>query len=391
VLGVRPSVECSLKLLNPTPGQIRAQTRELVREVCSVLCPSPGAHGRASVQGVESRLSMELYATEEHILRCKQAGDSIPLDVYRDRRNLIKRLADTLAWQFFGHESHRLRVYAAQPPISFMAGKSGYWAEREAISHLWSAPQVAFVLQNDITNVLRVGDVAVLTDSGAVRLLELKSGRVANERLETQKSRFEAISDYLRTDYTESVFDKPMHAIEVPHSVETYWGVLQDVADAARANGHAYQRCDEFVTIVCSRLGMSGIDTPLKELKPEHPGDRITTGLLNRHFDSMDNDVLRFVEPPTAFGLRPETAFDLAVGDTICAVLLRLSSVERRLREQGFVTGWKGGKFRVNYSVDSGFEVGDRLWSRVLYGLLSAESFLQIVGGAASTTGSKHY
>jgi hypothetical protein len=137
---------------------------------------------------------------------------------------------------------------------------------------------------------------------------------------------------------------------------------------------------------VCSRQGMAGMETALSRLSPQSERPHVALGILNRHFDAMEADGLRFIAPPTAFELTAETAHDLAVGDLICAVLLHVPALERRLQQEGLISVWQRDRLRVQDASGRGIVIGG-LMDRVTYGLLSTDCFVQILGEVVRTVG----
>src|SRR5688500_11036444 len=106
-----------------TPGRVRAETRRMARGLCAHIAPHPR---REAAQVVEAALARWIPEAEESMLGLKDAGAPALFEAYAERRLILKRLADGLAWHLFGWDEHWMRQQAFHPPISYAARKLGF-------------------------------------------------------------------------------------------------------------------------------------------------------------------------------------------------------------------------------------------------------------------------
>jgi hypothetical protein len=367
-----------------TPGRIRAATRGIARRVCSGIAPFP--HPRTA-QSIEAELSTLIVDAEESLLQQKGTdADPAVASAYYERRLILKRLADGLAWHMFGADEHWMKQQSEHPPISYMARKSGYTSEREAITSLLTRPDVIFAMQNDATNVLRCYDVTFVNRDWEVNSIEVKTStaRDDSERAARQQSRVRAIAKYLRTDKTTELFPEARVAVNVDVTPSYYWEQLEAAVIGAQERGHSVTCCDDAVALVCNKRGKPPDHTEVRRIigwqKPW-----VTFGLLNRHLDSMDSDEVVSVRPLTAFEMSPEAVFRLCVGDVNAMTLVNLDRMLQLLESRGLHMDNKGNGLRWQFCLEANerFVLGGGPWLRLIYSLLSVPAFVNLVDGAA--------
>ena len=165
-------------------SHIKKETDEVVKDLyLSLRWP---ILTKNEAQKLEVILSTSIVQAEEKILFYKKSSDTDIEEAYQERRAILKRIADGLACKFFGFDEHLLRVYAMSDAPGFMAGKSGYLSERKAIQGTYSFSEIKFAIQNDITNILRVGDITLLLPDEIILPIEIKSGKRGRKRLRKQ-------------------------------------------------------------------------------------------------------------------------------------------------------------------------------------------------------------
>jgi hypothetical protein len=365
-----------------TPGRIRAETRRMARWICAHIAPHPRPE---TGHTVELALSQWIPEAEESILslRDSDAESTILVEAYADRRRILKRLADGLAWHMFGFDEHWMRQQPAHPPVSYIARKAGSERERLAVESLLQRPDVLFAMQNDLTNVLRFHDVTYLDDEFQVHSIEVKSSSRwdSTPRTTRQRERNRALAEYLRTD--ESVLPDGQRRRAIPVDVEPsyYWNDLERTVREARIKGASWTHCDDIVAIVANTRGEQ---VPYESTLRGWQKPSLTFGVLNRHFDGMNDDELVAIRPVTAFEISHDVLYPITVGDVVVMALVNLDNLRKAFVERGLTVAVNSDlQWRVSISEHEEITLLAGLWHRLLYSLMSVPSFVAIVEGAA--------
>ena len=132
------------------------------------------------------------------------------------REQVIRKIADSIAWQLFRHAHHvARRFYMGQPltPISSSNLQSGI----EFVKHFNTSNPQGFALLTDITSFIQIGDVLMLDPNGekaGLHIVELKEGRVNYENREFLNFYYETGCDralhYFHQDKGKKQFEQLM-------------------------------------------------------------------------------------------------------------------------------------------------------------------------------------
>jgi hypothetical protein len=351
----------------------------MARRLCAHIAPHPRPE---TAQSVELALSRWIPEAEESMLSFNDSGSPTLLEAYAERRLILKRLADGLAWHMFGSDGHWMRQQAAHPPISYAARKLGFQREREAVASALQRPDVLFAMQNDLTNVLRFHDVTFIDSEWSVHSVEVKSSTrwESTPRAERQRARTRALAEYLRTDETAALDGPPRRAISVDVDYAHYWAELERAVKDADANGKSWTYCDDAVAILCNKKGQPA---PYDSVLTEWSKPSVTFGVLNRHMDSMDDDELVTVRPVTGFEISADALYPIVVGDVVAMTLVNLDHLRHAFAARGLTVEVKPDlQWRVSISPDETIDLLGGLWARLIYSLMSVPTFVAIVEGA---------
>lgn len=184
----------------------------------------------------ETKRSLSLEITPEI-----KAHISGKLEDYRSVRFLLRCTGDAIACIFLNRWDIKPQWY--RQDAGFISGKRGLSRELEILKGLFKHGEVAVL--NDVTNVLRFGDITHFHDGQfstyEVKLSKSKSGRTAR-----QKRKLKALHDYMRTDETTDLYKmdhkltrKAGHASERDHLNE-----LNLVISKAAKNGRCIKKVE---------------------------------------------------------------------------------------------------------------------------------------------------
>lgn len=387
--------------------QNRRNPTELYRRLSSL------SNAKAEAQRLEEDLYHDIVEAEEAIFGGKKTGDKALESQERQRRALLKRIADGLAWKYFASRDRlAVKIFAIHPAPGFMAGKKGVPAEREALEDLKRMDEIDFVIQNDITNILRSGDLTFCAGP-IVEQIEIKSGgekSFGTDRAKRQTERRVAIENYLRTGVTEHDSLMPNEAKEdvlrraaslqsnlglanppqpnlgprshtsIPGERSYHWQAMGDVLREAKARGRSWGVVDRGVILI----GWSGMDPrealvrSMSEIA-ERSGwtaPHMMMGLLSEQFRPLENEILRFTTPITAFEVEAEAVAGLIEGSSDCCVIVDTNVVAKLFAESGYKAECDGGRWTVRSSGDWVMQLGLNPWNEVLYALETLPSFV---------------
>lgn len=371
------------------------------------------SNSKAEAQRLEEDLFHSIVEAEEAILGSKKIGNKALESQERHRRALLKRIADGLAWKYFAsRDRFAVKIFAIHPAPGFMAGKKGVPAEREALEDLRQLDEIDFVIQNDITNILRSGDLTYCVGP-IVEQIEIKSGGAksfATDRAKRQTERRDAIANYRLTGVTEHDSLMPNDAKEdvlrraasiqsslglanppqpslgprshtsIPGERSYHWQAIGDVLREAKARGRSWQVVDRGVILI----GWSGMDRKeafilsMSEIV-ERSGwiaPNIMFGLLSEQFQPLENEILRFTTPITAFEAEAGAVAGLIEGASDCCVIVDTNVVAKLFAERGYKAECDGGNWTVSSNGDWVMQLGLNPWNEVLYALETLPSFV---------------
>lgn len=103
----------------------------------------------------------------------------------------------------------------------------------------------------------------------------------------------------------------------------------------------------------------------------------IRFGSLNRHFDNLDRDRLRFIIPFTYFDINPQAGMPVLLGDIVTYTLLDENRVNHELERKGYKFHYDDQRLMMTSPNGLISETGQSMWDRAIYGLLSLQSFVE--------------
>jgi len=365
-----------------TPADLYRQLRALSGE-------------KAEAQRLEYALFLEIIGCEEAIQHAKNAGERRAEPLLRQRRARLKRVADGLAWKYFRDNELGLKMFAVNPAPGFMFGKKGVSAEREQLDIIKDLAVIDFVIQNDITNILRSGDLTFRAGT-IVQPIEVKSGAGSffTDRAKRQTERREALLKYIETGTTnhQSLLTGnggPRQHIHVPETRGRYWATLDEVFESARERGTDWRVADDGVILI----GWHGISEKeaISYCMPEIMNQsgwvrpKIMMSQLSEQFKPLENDILRFAMPVTAFEVQEAVVADLLDGVFDICMLVDINRVAKMFADRGYPAVCDGGHWKISTGGDWTIEGTLVSWNRVLYELQTTQSFVDTTTASFET------
>lgn len=323
--------------------------------------------------------SKELLSIQEAIadaiISAEAGGPQFPND---DKKNHIEKLrlyADGLVWrEIHPHTIRQLAKNVATPKSILSQGSSFDAVRRSARRYVDLLGFPVFIA--DITNVIRVGDVIVVTDIEKPLIVEVKSHLPRPEHLMQgrrgrQISRSLAIQRYLQTGKAKLFGDDIyMTEMETPYRALRNWNAITYICQEALRKGFSRIELSEHETIWA--YSSNEFESVLEDVRLHHNEESASifgtsAGLMNM----VDGNFA----PPSAWPIPAGLQFALVEEDIVLAHLLDTAAFD------GATSGGKSMDIRLGQdfpvvvkSAEREYPLSLRFLYDVVYGYETTES-----------------
>ena len=245
----------------------------------------------------------------------------------------LRLYADGLVWLILHPHVIRQMAKNADVPKSLLQQGDAFDLVLQSAQHYFETLEVP-VLIADITNVLKIGDLVVVTDTEAPLIVESKKRLPKPEHLMQgrsgrQISRAMGTMKYLK-EGSAKVFGDEHHrlVIESPTKARRNWGVIDEVCKEGLRNGWAEVVLSQHEVMWAYRRGMEERLEPVLQARGSESETFLgtTLGLMNRR-DGL-------FSPPGVWPVSPEVRFALLEEDLVLTHLLDMNAF-RRKRDSG--------------------------------------------------------
>lgn len=285
-------------------------------------------HGQGGPQQGGTKQDLKMVSTE--------------LFLYRAYANVIRSVADGVAWRALGYDRAVLRALC-QNRGSQQITSPGTVEELREWSRQFDRGQGIAIL-NSLTNWLTYGDITVVRNDGSVEVIEVKSSETSSSRVVRQRQKMREVVTFLSTgkgslegkDVEVCTLDIiPENGLDVLH------GLLQQTSNPP---GYAVTRLSNSIYIECVDFRVIADDGG-RRLSEQC--ELLTADWIERGDDVHPGDsheCLGFspnLAPFSVFPFAPAICVDLLTGAKAYRVLLNLSAVAREFehRDWEVVTG----------------------------------------------------
>ncbi len=245
---------------------------------------------------------------------------------YKKLITLIKMIGDGIAFVYV--DKYNIKPFAFKQNSGFISGKEGLKNELKTLRYFYDNNIIAIL--NDITNSLRYGDITVPLAQYPY-IVEVKSSKNTNKRIERQKQNIANLMRYIETDKGKGIYDENIEMIRVDiHSKE-----LNHVRDFNKCIEHAYKygNCIEEI-----ETGLMYY-IECQECDFEIIAKTITTKMKEPIFFFLNE------EKYNTLGYYPFTLsiesrshlIDFYNGDILLNVIIDLKVVEQKLYDKGLI------------------------------------------------------
>lgn len=304
-------------------------------------------------------------------------------------------LGDVMALKLLDQDT--IKHFAGYQSAGFISGKSGLQAEVDAARHFFAEGYL--VLFNDLTHSLRLGDLT-LRKGERVQTFEVKSNprEYFSKEAVRQISTPIVIHQYLKHGVTpvpvslpdktldQAGFDSSDHKAGYAIQLDSEIVEKRNFDIAGTVFKAVYKspvvQIDRGVThyLGCRKRNIVELRRKLEEMT--RPGDWIVSNLRKRVVEYGDL-------PPFGLYFKPESTVDVITGEVVIVTVFSMQDLADQLKTKNITLSWERKyrdffpmEFKPNYSLEGEFKVQTHNicqwhWLRVLYSLLSLETFVE--------------
>lgn len=166
----------------------------------------------------------------------------------------IKEIIDAIVFSLFDKSDLKMLCY--KQSAGFIGGKTGLKKELEIFERFFNNGYITIL--NDLTNCIRYGDLTIY-NNGLPSLLEVKSSKNTNQRIERQKDCIKEKMEVIENDQIDNFLnsDLKFRRIYTSCKEKNYKTELIDLIREAYCNGHAYKEFEEGLHYIVEYKGMN--------------------------------------------------------------------------------------------------------------------------------------
>jgi hypothetical protein len=240
---------------------------------------------------------------------------------------ISKQIGDSIAWRYLNNDRVLIQLLSEHPATGYVdeTVKGDFAIAQELIKQNGD-----IVLVNDITNVLRFGDLTIIKPT-SFEVLETKYGKASskNKRSRRQKNNLEQLRSFINTGYRDKEGRKE-YILSFNGPISTYHSILAEGIKQARQKGYFQVTINE-----CFALEVFDVYHENKELPSiELPFNKFKYW---SHFSSIqifDKPSTR-IAPFGIFPLNHQDCFDLMTGSIVFRTSLNFEGLQQRYKKFG--------------------------------------------------------
>jgi hypothetical protein len=275
---------------------------------------------------IQEGLGQLLKSYQEKKREFERENSEVGVAVVKRLMKVLQDITDGIAWRSLRYDRLLVQQLAAKP-------KTGY-LDDTFIDNVNLAARIilggskSLVLINDLTRVLRHGDLTVIEDKN-VKVIENKSGRASkdNRRATRQKHNIKELVGLFNTGVRVQNGQRVLLTrLDIP--VHTYLPQVGKLISQAQSDGYAQAQFSDCVAA----------EAQSTKCRPQKAAPRPFTG--TEHVASHNNLML-FDQtatrhaPYTIFPFDAKTCFDLATGDTFLSTYLNIEALQSCFKNAG--------------------------------------------------------
>lgn len=301
------------------------------RERCSILFPLFRLSREINktprdILAIQGGLAELLVQFQDKKAEFRQEDNDLGLAIVKRLILILNQIADSLVWRVLGYDRVLVQLISEH-------SKTGYLDDTVAgdftIAQQIVEEEDAIVLVNDLTTILRHGDLTKI-DKDGITLIETKYGKASkrDRRATRQRKRLAEFFSFLNTGVRvrEDGRDFILKA-DVP--IRTHHSALAEAI--AEARSHGYHRDDASDVVAIEALWTKNQTGHFPSDRPFEKVDRI---MRFANLDAFDKPTTR-IAPYGIFPLDHKSCWDVITGDMVLVTTLNLESLQDLYRRFG--------------------------------------------------------
>lgn len=293
------------------------------------------------------------------------------------RKYLIRKLADSIAWQLIGGQNYiARRLYLGESPPTLST--SNYSSVRDTANFLNSKCTLDFALVSDLTSFIQIGDI-FLRKQNEFHIIEVKEGpknteaikiieKLRNENIDIKDENLEFLNDkelakqvsrfnrqiirgHKASDLlsNEEGFDPktnfPVKITEYSESIAYFYSTIHKLLEKSKEKDWAYEVIDNGILLIGAyrKNFLPFADLAIKELIKEQTNKNYPV------FDFIQNLRIPITEPIFTKPLKDEHKFDIVFGNARIIMALDFDKVIEVFNDLGVNAKWLSKKETHKY------------------------------------------
>ena len=258
----------------------------------------------------------------------KQEGNELGLAVVKRLILILKQIADSIAWRVLGYDRVRVQLLAEH-------SKTGYLDDTVfndfALAQHIVEQEGAIVLVNDLTTILRHGDITIINE-GSYSILETKYGKASSQsgRAIRQRRRLDELIRFLNTGIR-TTQDRRDFILKVDIPIRTHHSAAAEVIEQARTSGY-----HQVIVSDCLAIEALWTKSQSAEFPQERPFRDVEHIVRFHNLDVFDKPVTR-IAPYGIFPLDHRSCFDLITGGILLVTTLNFDRLQELYDQFGLV------------------------------------------------------
>ena len=276
-----------------------------------------------AIQGGLAELLMQF---QEKKAEFRQEDNDLGLAVVKRLILILKQIADSLVWRVLGYDRVLVQLISEHSKTGYLDGTvaGDFTVAQEIVEQ-----EDAIVLVNDLTTVLRHGDLTKIGKDG-ITLIETKYGKASkrDRRAARQRKRLNELLSFLNTGVRVGE-DRRDFILRADVSIRTHHSAVAEAIAQARSQG--YHRDDASDVVAIEALWTKNQTGHFPRGRPFEKVDRI---LQFANLEAFDKPTTR-IAPYGIFPLDHRSCWDVITGDIVLVTTLNLHSLQDLYRQFG--------------------------------------------------------
>jgi hypothetical protein len=235
-----------------------------------------------------------------------------------------------MAWRILGYDRVLIQLLSEHPKTGFV--------DETVIADFEMASQIinngdTVVLVNDLTTILRHGDLTIVHPNKNIEIVEVKTGKGSRRsgRASRQKKTLNELADFLNTGTRLSKEKTQDYLFRADTSIQTYHSVIADVINKAKQDG--YQR---MIISDCFAIEVVWVEHPKAYLPKKRPFENVEHTFSYGNLDVFDRPTPRAV-PYGIFPFDDKICFDLVTGRLQIVATVNFDALVKLFNQFGLI------------------------------------------------------